>query len=184
LQGWWHTFPCHRLSLRPTHFLSKSWSHVPTHIQHNTVLTPSQVLPLPLLQSRRGTTLHCIHPPTSDDTALITTSCVLFYFISPFSSFKVVFEEPLPHLPPLHRDHCHGVRKRDDHTTPSAGTQATTPPSHPSLSPHTRHRHCLIRRHASYVFFFSFFFVPFLTNITETLFTPHARSSYPCLFTT
>src|SRR6266581_2880682 len=88
LQGWWHTFLCHRLSLRPTHFLSKSWSHVPTHIQHNTVLTPSQVLPLPLLQSRRGTTLHCIHPPTPDATALITTSCVLFYFISPFLLLK------------------------------------------------------------------------------------------------
>ena len=36
---------------------------------------------------------------------------------------------------------------------------------------------------ASYVFFFSFFFVPFLTNITETLFTPHAGPSNPRLST-
>src|SRR6266702_3381390 len=33
-------------------------------------------------------------------------------------------------------------------------------------------------------FFFSFFFVSFLTNVTETLFTPHAGSSIPCLSTT
>src|SRR6266702_2387305 len=35
-----------------------------------------------------------------------------------------------------------------------------------------------IRGHASYVYFF---FVPFLTNFTETLFTPRARSSNPRL---
>src|SRR6266702_5902681 len=33
-------------------------------------------------------------------------------------------------------------------------------------------------------FFVSFFFVPFLTNVTETLFTPHAGSSTPRLSTT
>src|SRR6266702_1729820 len=32
--------------------------------------------------------------------------------------------------------------------------------------------------------FFCFFFVPFLTNVTETLFTPHAGSSTPHLSTT
>src|SRR6266702_2652240 len=122
---------------------------------YSTNLTPSQVLPLPLLQSRRGTTHHRIHMLTSDATALITTSCVLFYFT--FSSFKV-FEEPLSYLPPLHGDHRHSVCKRDNHTTPSTGTQATTPPSHPSLGPHTHRRHCPIRGNASYVFFFSFFF--------------------------
>ena len=87
-------------------------------------------------------------------------------------------------LPPLHRDHCHGIHKRDDHTTPSAGMQATTPPSHPSLSLHTCHHHCLICRHASYFFSFSFFFIPFLTNVTETLFTLCTRSSNPHLSTT
>src|SRR6266571_4750095 len=65
----------------------------PIHIQCNTVLTPSQVLPLPLLQTCCGTTLHHIYLLTSDATALITTSCILFYFISPFIFFKVVFEE-------------------------------------------------------------------------------------------
>src|SRR6266571_783761 len=94
---------------------------------------------------------------------------ILFYFT--FSSFKVVLEEPLPHPPLLHGDHRHGVRKRDDHTTPSASTQATTPPSHPSLSPHTHRRHCPLRGNASYVFFFFafFFFVPFFTGFTEFL---------------
>src|SRR6266702_1670004 len=33
-------------------------------------------------------------------------------------------------------------------------------------------------------FFRFFFFVPFLPNVTETLFTPHARSSNPRLSTT
>src|SRR6266702_602387 len=32
--------------------------------------------------------------------------------------------------------------------------------------------------------FFFLFFIPFLTNVTETLFTPHARTSNPCLSTT
>ncbi len=45
-----------------------------------------------------------------------------------------------------------------------------------------------ICRHASkdkfFFFFFFLFFVSFLTNVTETLFTPHARSSNPCLSTT
>src|SRR6266581_6098719 len=85
LRGWWHTFPRHGLTLRLTHYLSKSWSHVPPHIfnviQYCTTVTPSQVLPLPLLQTCRCTTLHRSHPLTSDATALITTSCVLFYFI-------------------------------------------------------------------------------------------------------
>ncbi len=106
---------------------------------------------------------------------------ILFYFT--LSSFKVIFKEPLPHPLLLHGDHRHGIRKRDDHTTPSVGTQATMPPSHPSLSSHTRCCHCLIRRHTSYVFFFSFLFVPFLTNLTETLFTPCAGSSNPHLST-
>src|SRR6266702_4255980 len=92
LQGWWHTFPRHGLTLRLTHYLSKSWSHVPPHIfnviQYCTTVTPSQVLPLPLLQTCRCTTLHRSHPLTSDATALITTSCVLFYFISSFLLLK------------------------------------------------------------------------------------------------
>src|SRR6266702_4132448 len=38
-----------------------------------------------------------------------------------------------------------------------------------------------IRRHASKDRFFSFpFFVSFLTNVTETLFTPYARSENSC----
>src|SRR6266702_3465139 len=129
---------------------------------YSTNLTPSQVLPLPLLQSRRGTTLHRIHMLTSDATALITTSCVLFYFIFyliyfTFSSFKVV-EELLPYPPPLHGDHRHGVRKRDDHTTPSAGTQATTPPLHPSLSPpHPPPSLPHLQERKLCFFFFSFF---------------------------
>src|SRR6266702_1464194 len=83
---------------------------------------------------------------------------ILFYFT--FSSFKVV-KELLPYPPPLHGDHHHGVHKRDDHTTLSAGTQATTLPLHPSLSPHTHHCHCPICGNASYVFFFFLFFRPF-----------------------
>src|SRR6266702_4056974 len=43
----------------------------------------------------------------------------------------------------------------------------------------SRRRHCLIRRHASKDMFFFLFFVPFLTNVTETLFTPHAGTSNP-----
>src|SRR6266702_2436199 len=69
------------------------------------------------------------------------------------------------------------------HTTLSMGMQATTPPLHPSLSPHTHHCHCPIHRNISYVFFSFFLFVPFLTNVTETLFTPHTGSSKPCLST-
>src|SRR6266702_5005758 len=51
-------------------------------------VTPSQVLPLPLLQSHHGTTLHHIHLPTFDATILITTLCIFFYFISPFLLLK------------------------------------------------------------------------------------------------
>ncbi len=163
LRGWWHTFPCHRLSLRPTHFLSKSWSHVPAQIQHNTVLTSSQVLPLPLLQSHRGTTLHRIHPLTSDATALITTLCVLFYFISPFLLLKS-----------SSRSHYHTHRHCTGTTTMVYTRGMTIQPRPPACKP-PRHRHILslaptpttIRRHASYVYFFS---VPFLTNFTETLY--------------
>src|SRR6266702_476119 len=128
----------------------------PAHIQHNTVLTPSWVLPLPLLQTRHSTTLHHSHPPTSDATTLITTLCILFYFILFYFIlfyfilfyfilfyfilfhlffFKVIFKELLPHPPLLHRDHHYSARKRDDHTILSAGTQATTLTSHPSLAP-------------------------------------------------
>src|SRR6266702_1821722 len=162
---------------------------------------------------------------------------ILFYFT--FSSFKVVFEEPLPHPPSLHGDHRHGARKRDDHTIPSAGTQATTPTSHPSLAPtpataiapfagtqvmffsflsffvsflssvaETSFPHMrVLKPHLSTVrrpsnlaspaaaiasfagtqvkiCFFLLFFVSFLTNVTETLFTPHAGSSNPRLSTT
>src|SRR6266702_2218129 len=59
LRGWWHTFPCHGLTLHLTHYLSKSWSHVPPHIfnviQYCTTVTLSWVLPLPLLQTRHRT---------------------------------------------------------------------------------------------------------------------------------
>src|SRR6266702_3623648 len=48
----------------------------------------------------------------------------------------------------------------------------------------SRRRHCLIRGHASKDMFFFLFFVPFLTNVTETLFTPHAGTSNPRLSTT
>ena len=58
---------------------------------------------------------------------------ILFYFT--FTSFKVIFEEPLPHPPSLHGDHHYSTCKRDDHTIPSTGTQATTPMLHPSLAP-------------------------------------------------
>src|SRR6266702_1337737 len=156
LRGWWHTFPCHRLSLRPTHFLSKSWSHVPAQIQHNTVLTPSQVLPLPLLQSRRGTTLHRIHMPTSDATALITTSCVLFYFISPFLLLK------------SSRSHYH-TRRRCTGTTATAYARGTTIQTRPRARKPPRRRRILplaptptaaIAPFAGtqVMFFFSFFF--------------------------
>ena len=70
-----------------TFFVKVLVACAPTHIQHNT-LTPSQVLPLPLLQTHYGTTLHSIHPLTSDATALVTTSCILFYFFSPFLLLK------------------------------------------------------------------------------------------------
>src|SRR6266702_2830651 len=103
---------------------------------------------------------------------------ILFYFT--FSSFKVV-EEPLPYLLPLHRDHCHSVHKRDDHTTPSTGMQA---PCHRRILPLAPTPTTANAPFAgTQVMFFFFFFVPFLTNVTETLFTPCARSSKPHLST-
>src|SRR6266702_3592609 len=139
---------------------------------YSTNLTPSQVLPLPLLQSHCGTTLHCIHMLTSDATALITTSCVLFYFISPFLLLKL--SRSCYHT---HR-HCMG-------TTTMVYTRGMT--IQPCLQAHKPPRcHCILplaptptTAIAPFVgmqvmFFFSFFFfVPFLTNITESLFTPH-----------
>ncbi len=153
--------------------MSKSWSHVPAQIQRNIVLTLSQVLPLPLLQSRRGTTLHRIHPPTSDATALITTSCVLFYFISPFLLLKS-----------SSRSRYH-TRRCCTGTTATAYARGMTIQPHPPARKPPRCRRILpeaptpaaIRGHASYVYFF---FVPFLTNFTETLFT-RAGSSNPRL---
>src|SRR6266581_2325674 len=72
-----------------TFFVKVLVTCAPMHIQRNTVLTLLQVLPLPLLQTHHGTTLHHIHPLTSDATTLITTSCILFYFISPFLLLKL-----------------------------------------------------------------------------------------------
>src|SRR6266702_6945396 len=117
-----------------TFFVKVLVTCAPMHIQRNTVLTLLQVLPLPLLQPHHGTTLHHIHPLTSDATTLITTSCILFYFISPFLLLKLSLRSCY-HTRSLHGDHCHGARKRDDHTILSVGTQATTPMSHPSLAP-------------------------------------------------
>src|SRR6266702_287093 len=74
--------------------------------------------------------------------------------------------------------HENDAKNSQLHTTLSMGTQATMPPSHPSLSPHTHCRHCPICGNTSYVFF-----ILFLTNFTETLFTPLAGSSNPHLFT-
>jgi len=134
LRGWWHTFPHHRLSLHPTHFLSKSWSHVPAHIQRNIVLTLSQVLPLPLLQSRRGTTLHCIHPPTSDDTALITTLCILFYFIL-FHLFLLLKSSSRS---------CYHTRCHCTGTTAMAYARGMTTQPHPQACKPPRHRRILL----------------------------------------
>src|SRR6266702_1010928 len=159
--------------IKPPSDKSKSWSHVPTQIQRNTVLTPSQVLPLPLLQSRHGTTLHRIHPLTSDATTLITTLCVLFYFISPFLLLKSSLTSRYYTC-----HHCMG-------TTAMAYARGMTIQPHPLACKPPHHRHILplaptpaaIHGHASYVYFF---FVPFLT-FTETLFNPHTRSPKPRL---
>jgi len=94
---------------------------VPAHIQHNTVLTPSQVLPLPLLQTCHGTTLHHSHLPTSDATALITTSCILFYFISPLLLLKS-----------SSRSHYH-TRHRCMGTTTTAHARGMTTQSRPQV---------------------------------------------------
>ena len=121
------------------------------------VLTPSQVLPLPLLQSRCGTTFHHIHLPTFDATILITTSCVLFYFISPFLLLKSSLRNRYHTC-----CHCTGTTAmayaRGMTTQPCP--QVCKPPRHCCILPlasHTHCCHCLIRGHASYVFFFSFF---------------------------
>src|SRR6266702_6554701 len=52
-------FPMPQINpLSDTLFVKVLVACVPAHIQCNTVLTPSRVLPLPLLQTHRGTTLH------------------------------------------------------------------------------------------------------------------------------
>src|SRR6266702_1138885 len=151
-----------------------------------------------------------------------------FFLLSP-----LVFKELLPH-----GDHLHSLRKRMT-TTPSGGTQTTTLPFLFSLAPTPAATIACIRGPVKLCFFFSFFrffsdhcrdlfsphagssnphlftmprpsspaspataiasfadtqvkicfflfffFVPFLTNVTETLFTPHAGSSNPRLSTT
>src|SRR6266702_1024294 len=65
-------------------------------------------------------------PDTSKYQSRVRTNSTLSTTITP--------SQALP-LPLLQGDHHHGLRKRDNYTTPSAGTQATTP--------HTRRRHCL-----------------------------------------
>ncbi len=77
------------------------------------------------------------------------------------------------------RYHCTGTTStayaRGATTTPSGGTQTTTPPLPLSLSPHTRRRHCLHSRAQIKLCFFLLFFVSFLT-IAETSF-PHMPGS-------
>src|SRR6266702_1367386 len=58
------------------------------------------------------------------------------------------------------------------------------PPLHHALplKPHKSCcHHCLIHRHISKVMFFSFFFIPFLINVTESLFIPFLWSLNPTL---
>ncbi len=104
-----------------TFFVKVLVTCAPMHIQRNTVLTLLQVLPLPLLQTCHGTTLHRSHPPTSDATALITTSCILFYFISPFLLLKS-----------SSRSHYH-TRRRCMGTTATAHARGMTTQSRPRV---------------------------------------------------
>src|SRR6266702_1117769 len=120
--------------------------------------------------SRREKVKHGVNERKMNRMVPGRNNFILFYFT--FSSFKVVLEEPLPHPPLLHGDHRHGVRKRDDHTTPSASTQATTPPSHPSLSPHTR-------RHSRACKLCLFFFRPFSDQFYRDSLYPTRRVLKP-----
>src|SRR6266702_1956561 len=58
-----------------------------------------------------GTTFHCSHLPTLAYVFLIR----FILFILCFILLTVIFEGLLPHLPPLHGDHPHCRRKRDNH---------------------------------------------------------------------
>src|SRR6266581_189192 len=82
------------------------------------------------------------------------------------------------------RYHCTGTTStayaRGATTTPSGGTQTTTPPLPLSLSPYTRRRHCLHSRAQVKLCFFLLFFVSFL-SIAETSFPPMPGSQTPPL---
>src|SRR6266702_2006195 len=93
---------------------------------------------------------------------------ILFYFT--FTSFKDIFEELSPHPLSLHGDHHYGACKRDDHTILSMGTQATTPTLHPSLAPTPAATIAPFTGMQVMFFSFLFFSIPFLTNVTETLY--------------
>ncbi len=107
---------------------------------------------------------------------------VLFYFISPFLLLKSSLRN------------CYHTHRCCMGTTATAYARGMTTQPHPWVcKPPCCHRilplaptpaATIASFVGTQVMFFSFlFFVPFLTNLTETLFTPHARSSNPHLST-
>src|SRR6266702_8833346 len=120
-----------------------------------------------------------------------------------FPTCQVLRPPPLHHASPLkprNSHHCHCLIRRhvskDMFFFPSFFHFFSDQCCRDLFSPHARssNPHLSTMHHPSNLasptaaitgtqvkicFFVSFFFIPFLTNVTETLFTPHAGSSTP-----